>query len=157
MRVKVIGIGQSLRGDDAAGLEAVRQWQNKYPKTANNPLVSVETRELPGLELLDMLEGAGAAILVDAVRSSNPPGTLRVLRPEDLAAFTTDSASAHGLGVAETLNLGRMLSPSLADCQVTLIGIEVGRVNMGAGLSAEVEAAVKEIVDLIEKEVNSRL
>ncbi len=37
MKIAVIGIGQSLRGDDAAGLEAVRQWQEKYPKTAKPP------------------------------------------------------------------------------------------------------------------------
>ncbi len=48
-KVAVIGIGQSLRGDDAAGLIAVRQWQEKYPQTASRPEVRIETDELPGL------------------------------------------------------------------------------------------------------------
>ena len=157
MKIRVIGIGQSMRGDDAAGLEAIRRWQKEYPHTANNPRVSVENSELPGLGLLDKLEGADAAILIDAVRSSSPPGTLHLLNSDDLAAFSSEAGSAHGWGIAESLNLGRILSPSLANCRITLIGIEVGQVDIGAVLSPEVEAALKDVVNMIEKEVNSQL
>ena len=48
-RVAVIGIGQSLRGDDAAGLEAVRRWEEKFHETANRLEIRVEASELPGL------------------------------------------------------------------------------------------------------------
>ena len=103
----LIGIGQSLRGDDAAGLEAVRLWQAQYPQTAQK--LQVELSELPGLALLDRLDGMEAAILVDAVQSRATPGTIQRLGPEELAAFSTDAQSAHGWGVAETLALGRSL------------------------------------------------
>ena len=81
-KVAVIGIGQSLRGDDAAGLEAIRQWQEKFPETASRPEVRVEASELPGFALLDMLEDVDAAILVDAVQSSAQPGTIHRLSRE---------------------------------------------------------------------------
>jgi hydrogenase maturation protease len=155
MRIAVIGIGQSLRGDDAAGLEAVRLWQGKYPETAQK--VRVELSELPGLSLLDLLEGIEAAILVDAVHSSAPPGTLTRLGSDDLAAFNPDSQSAHGWGVAETLHLGRSLNPSLAKCRLTLIGIAGMNFKVGAGLSSEVQAALVEAVENIEREVQGLL
>ena len=109
MRIAVIGIGQSLRGDDAVGLEAVRQWQGKFPEIACRPEVRVEASELPGLGLLDMLEDADTAILVDAVQSTASPGTVHRLTENDLATFTADAKSAHGWGVAETLGMGRLL------------------------------------------------
>ncbi|MEW6094838.1 MAG: hydrogenase maturation protease [Chloroflexota bacterium] len=155
MNIIVIGLGQTLRGDDAAGLEAVRLWQEKYPQTART--VRVELAELPGLTLLDLLEDMDAAILVDAVHASAPAGTLTRLGPDDLAAFTPGSGSAHGWGVAETLHLGRSLYPWLTDVRVTLIGIVGEQFATGAGLSPQVQAALAEAVERIEAEVRSLL
>lgn len=157
MNIFVIGLGQSLRGDDAVGLAAVRRWQEKYPGTANRPGLHTETSELPGLSLLDLLEEAQAAVIVDAVHSSARPGTLHCLGPDDLSAFTTDTSSAHGWGVAETLQLGQKLFPTLASCRITLIGIEIGQVEMGAGLSPEIERVLEAACDLIENEVQTLL
>jgi hydrogenase maturation protease len=152
MKIIVIGIGQSLRGDDAAGLEAVRLWQEKYPQTAER--VRVDLSELPGLALLDLLEGMDAVVLVDAVQASSPAGTLIRVGPEELASFTPDAQSAHGWGVAETLKLGRSLYPSLANVRITLIGIVGGQFEMGVGLSSEVRKALEEAGRMIEREVN---
>jgi hydrogenase maturation protease len=155
MKILVLGIGQSLRGDDAAGLEAVRFWQEFYPQTAQ--WVQVELSELPGLTLLDRLEGCEAAILVDALHASTGPGALLRLGREDLAAFTPDSQSAHGWGVAETLALGQSLYPSLAQCRITLIGLTGETFGMRLGLSPSVRAALPEAAAMIEKEVQDLL
>jgi hydrogenase maturation protease len=153
MNILILGIGQSLRGDDAAGLEAVRLWREKFPETAGT--VRVELSELPGLALLDLLEGMDAAIIVDAIQSSASAGTFICLNLDELAGFTPEAGSAHGWGVAETLQLGRSLNPSLAKCQVTLIGISGGQFGMGAGLSPEVREALAKAVDMLESEVRS--
>jgi hydrogenase maturation protease len=94
-----------------------------------------------------------AAIIVDALHTATVPGTLYRLDPEDLAAFTTGTGSAHGWGVAETLSMGRSLYPALAKCRVTLIGIAGGQFEMGAGLSPAVQAALGKAAAMIEKEV----
>jgi hydrogenase maturation protease len=151
MNILVLGIGQSLRGDDAAGLEAVRLWQKQYPESAGG--VHVGLSELPGLGLLDLLDGLDAAILVDAVEGSGAAGSLRHLGPEDLDSFAAGSGSAHGWGVAETLKIGRSLFPALALCRITLIGIEARSMEMGAGLSPEVQEALAGAAKLIEEEV----
>ncbi len=157
MKIIVIGTGQSLRGDDAAGLEAVRLWREMYPQTANRPEVWAKTVELIGLGLLDLLAEAEAAIIVDAVHSSAPAGTIHRLSPEQVSAFTPDSQFAHGWGLAETLALCRTLYSSRAECRLTLIGIEAGQVEMGAGLSLEVGAALPAAARLIEEEVQQKL
>src|SRR3972149_11531346 len=108
-KLLLIGLGQDLRGDDAAGLEVVKRWQAEYPETARDPELLVELAPLPGLSLLSFLECVEAAILVDAVHSGAVPGRLHILDSEDLASFGGDARSAHGWGVAETLMLGQDL------------------------------------------------
>lgn len=154
-KVAVIGIGQSLRGDDAVGLEAVSRWKEKFPETADKPEVRVEASELPGLALLDLLEGADAAILVDAVQSANPPGTIHRLSEDELASFASNSKSAHGLGVAETLQLRNKLSNTKMN--IRIIGIEAEQVETGTRMSKSVEEALLCACDVIEEEVQHLL
>jgi len=155
MNILVLGIGQSLRGDDAAGLEAVSLWQKQYPDSAAP--IHVELTELPGLNLLDLLDGMDAAILVDAVHAQAAPGALLRIGPDELAAFTPETASAHGWGVAETLHLGLSLYPALAKVRITMIGIVGRQFNLGAGLSPEILAAIGEAANMIENEVQAAL
>ena len=154
-RVAVIGIGQSLRGDDAAGLEAIHQWQETFPETANRPEVRIEACELPGLTLIDLLNDVDAALLVDAVQSSARPGTIHRLNEEELASFTSSSKSAHGWGIAETL---RMRS-QLTDMKITIriIGVEAEQMELGAGLSKAVAEALPNLCKTIEEEIHALL
>jgi len=157
MKIAVIGIGQSLRGDDAAGLDAIHQWQKEYPETANRPEVHAEASELPGLALIDLLNDMDAAVIVDAVKSSAKPGTIHRLSAEELSAFTPDAQSAHGWGVAETLQLGRKLDPRLERLPIRLVGIEAEQMAMGAGLSQNVAEAIPALCRTIEDEVQTFL
>lgn len=138
----IVGLGQGLRNDDGAGLAAVRAWQAAYPLNANAPGVRVELAELPGVALIEMIAGARAVILVDAVQSGAPAGKIHILSEGELASFSTGSGSAHGLGVAETLALGRKLYPQEIPSHIVLIGIEGASFEPGQTLSPEVQAAL---------------
>jgi hydrogenase maturation protease len=155
MKILVLGIGQSLRGDDGAGLEAVRLWQQTHADTAGR--VKVEISELPGVGLLEYLQDMEAAILVDAVDGNSPPGTVHRITPEEVDAFRPGFGSAHGWGVAETLELGRSLYPDLARCRITLIGIEAGCMEMGTGLSQPVQESLSKAAKMIEQELQALL
>jgi hydrogenase maturation protease len=155
MGILVVGIGQSLRGDDAAGLAAVQFWQEAYPESANHPAVRVEQIELPGLSLLDELDGPTAAILVDAVRSGGKPGSLHLLGEDDLSTFGAGTGSAHGMGVAETLALGRRLYPGVLPSTIVLVGIEAGELGLGEALSPEVSQALPAAARAIESQLQT--
>ena len=149
--IKIIGIGQSLRGDDGAGLAAVRFWQESFQAVTERPNLHVELAELPGLGLLSLLEGTSLAIMVDAVHGNSKPGTIHLLSNDQLDAFTSGAGSAHGWGVAETLSLGEKLIPSSMPEKIILIGIEAGDLSLGESLSPEVEDALPEVARLIEQ------
>ena len=154
-KITIIGIGQSFRGDDAAGLEAIRRWREEFNETASRPEVQVEVCELPGVGLLDLFEGADSVLLVDAVQSGAKVGTIHRIGPEELVAFSADSTSAHGWGVAETLGLARQLGLTLPP--IHLIGVEAGQMDLGAGLSPEVEAALPVVCAWIEDFAREKL
>jgi hydrogenase maturation protease len=157
MRIAVIGVGQTMRGDDACGIETVRQWQEKFPETASRREVLVETSELPGLSLLNMIEDVNAVVLVDAVKSSSRPGTILLLEPAELFAFAVDSQSAHGWGVAETLQLSHEVNPASKNIPFKLIGIEVEQVNMGNCMSRAVREAIPLACMAIQDEIERLL
>jgi len=155
--IKIIGIGQSLRGDDAAGISAVRLWVDKYHHKALPLGVQVELTELPGLELLSLLEGTHFTILVDAVRSGAKSGTIYRLTEDQLEGFHSGSSSSHGWGVAETLSLGRQLAPTSLPPEIVVIGIEAGQLDLGEALSPEVDESLPEVARLIEEIVSAAL
>jgi hydrogenase maturation protease len=155
--IKIIGIGQSLRGDDAAGLSAVRLWIETFHAESLPRGVQVELAELPGIGLLNILEGARLAILVDAVRSGGRAGTIHLLNQDQLESFNGGSGSAHGWGVAETISLGRQLLPSNLPTELILIGIEAGQLNLGDKLSPDVASSLPEVARMIEQYISAAL
>jgi hydrogenase maturation protease len=150
----VIGIGQELRGDDGAGLAVVRQWQKQYPQTAAN--VRVELTPLPGLDLLNVWDGARVAIIVDAVLSDARPGSLMELDCNDLDSFTTDAASAHGFGLAESLELAKDLCMDQLP-EIKILAISASEFKLGIGLSPAVRNVLPDAVERLEYMINGFL
>ncbi len=156
MRLTVIGLGQTMRGDDAAGIEAVRRWERFFPETASRPDVAVQYSELPGLGLIDLIDGFDAAVLVDAVSSESAAGKVYRLDPEQLESFGVGGKSAHGWGIAETLQMDQRLNHS-RPTRIRLVGIESGQVELGQPISPAVEAALPAACQAIEEEVQELL
>lgn len=157
----VIGIGQELRGDDGAGLAVVRQWQKKYPHTASR--VRVEFCPLPGLDLLNVWNGASVAIIVDAVLSGARPGrddvvaTLHELDREDLESFEAGAQSAHGWGLAESLELAEALSMDDQLPEIRILAISGHQFKIGSGLCPAVKKALPRATEHLEEMINGFL
>jgi hydrogenase maturation protease len=156
MKLVIVGIGQELRGDDAAGALVVRRWAER---NAGKLPADVKILPLPGLGLLDQLSGYGKAILVDAVLGGPgvSPGSFLFLKPDDLAAFTRGTGSAHGWGVAETLKLGEALGRDDLPAEINLLGIGGEQVEIAAGLSTSVEACIPAAVQALDRLVRKAL
>ena len=139
-RLIVIGLGNSFRGDDAAGLAVARA-------LGDDPRVLVHEGE--PIDLLDRWEGAGEVIVVDAARSGAAPGTIH--RLDGLAEPVAMGGSTHAFGLAETLALAHALGR--APARLSLIGIEGERFGAGAELSPAVASAVERVA----RELRARL
>jgi hydrogenase maturation protease len=132
VRIHVIGVGTE-RGDDAAGLAVVEA----LAQAALPPGVSLHRCERPMPDLLDALDGADAAIVVDAARTGAPPGAvLRIARSELARAL---APSSHALGVAEALALADALGR--APARIEVVGLEIAEPR-GSGLTPAARAGV---------------
>jgi len=134
----VIGIGNRHAGDDAAGLVvAERLRAGELP-----PCVVVRAVEGDTVAMLAHWEGASAAVLIDAVRSGSAAGTIHRAEASDakLPALLRRGSSTHAVGVAEAIELARVLGR--LPRTLVVYGIEGMRFATGDGLSAAVEAAV---------------
>jgi hydrogenase maturation protease len=138
-RTLVVGVGNAFRGDDAAGLEVARR---------------VGGHEFEGepVALIDWWSGCDRLVVVDAMQSGAPAGTVRRVAahdeplPPELARPST-----HLLGVADALELARVLG-RLPE-QVDVWAIEGESFDAGASLSPAVAAAVEDVAAAIRDEL----
>jgi hydrogenase maturation protease len=133
----VIGLGNSWRGDDGAGPAVARGLLDEVQ-------ARVRVREGEPVGLIEDWTGADAVIVVDAVSSGAPPGTIHRLDPisEPIPAALSQG-STHAFGLADTIELARTLArlpPSL-----TVYGIEGEDFRAGDELSVPVRAAVEAV------------
>jgi hydrogenase maturation protease len=155
VKVLVVGIGHSLRGDDAAGLEAVRAWQRGFPVTAARSALRVELLESPMIELASVLQGAEAALLVDAVCSGTGAGKLHRLGEGEIPAMHSTSGPVHGWGIPEALQMARALGFHPQAGKLRLLGIEAAQMDIGAALSPEVRGVLGTAAAAIEDEIQT--
>ncbi len=149
MRRVVIGIGNPARGDDAAGREVARRlWA-----LARDDFEILES-DGEATDLLALMEGAEAAILVDACVSGAAPGTIRRFDAADgpLPAARY-GLSTHGLGLADAIEFGRALGRLPPVCIV--YAIEGTIFETGAAMSVALTAAIDELVPTLLKELEA--
>ena len=139
----VVGVGQELNGDDAAGVRVARALLKRQragssdaPRPAPFSLLVVEAAHAP-----ENCTGAvrrfapDLVLVVDAAEMGDPPGTIRWLDWREAAGF---DASTHTLSVSM---LARYLIAELS-CEVGAIGIQAQDTSLGAPVSPPVRRAI---------------
>jgi len=148
--VLVLGLGNVLLGDDGLGAAAVSRIERNYRIP---PGVSLEDGGTLGLSLLGLLAESDRVILVDAVRTGSPPGTLVRIDGEDVMDAVRERLSPHQVGVADLLDAARLIGryPST----VTLLGLVPEFIDLSVVRSSSVEAKLDELVEAVVQEVQS--
>ncbi|HVZ13093.1 MAG TPA: hydrogenase maturation protease [Bauldia sp.] len=145
MATRVIGIGHPDRGDDAVGRVVAARLMGM-------PGIEVIETDGEAAKLLDLMEGADCVIIADAALSGASPGAVRRL---DAAAQPVPqpmfAASSHAVGLAESIELARILDRLPRRC--IIFAIEAQDFTLGAGLSPVVAAAVDRVVGAILGEI----
>ncbi len=144
----VIGVGNEFRRDDGAGPAVIARLRALQPGDAALSCVTLTLSDGEPGRLIDLWEGASLAVVIDAVRdTARPPGHTSRLAPDALAGVSDGAASSHGIGLGDTVELARALGCLPARLTVlTVVGRDFG---LGAGLTAEVAAAVAELVEQV--------
>jgi hydrogenase maturation protease len=151
-RLKVIGVGNAWRGDDAVGLLVARRLQA-------DQLPEVEIVECQGTvtAVREAWKDAAGVIVVDAVVSGGSPGAIYRFNGHGggVPVQLSRSPSSHGWGVAEALALGKVLQE--LPPYLIIYGIEGQNFGPGQEVSQEVAAAIPEAARSIRREIQTWL
>ncbi len=145
--MRIIGYGNGDRGDDGAG-----------------PLAAARLRSLgfdaltcggDGFDLLECWQGTDDVIIIDAVSSAAPAGTLYHWDGCEPLPMTAQPVSCHGFALRDTIELARILGLLPRNLQVW--GSEGKCFEAGAKISPEIELAIEKLVEQIAAKPSPRL
>ena len=147
-RAAVLGLGNPILGDDAAGLAVAAELERRLVRRPL-PGVKVLTSARGGFELIDLLAGFDRAILVDSLTVPNPePGRIRQLDLADVSG-SARLVCGHEISVATAFDLAaRLAIPMPRDVAIYAIEID-DATAFGEVLTPPVAAAVRELTERI--------
>lgn len=103
MRTLILGLGNPILSDDAAGLQAARQL---YELVGGDDVDLVEAA-VAGMQTVQLLSGYDRAVIIDVVQDEARVGEVWRLDSADLEDVS--STSSHGIGVGQALRLARLM------------------------------------------------
>jgi hydrogenase maturation protease len=139
-------MGNTLMGDDGVGVR-VAEALSLRDLGADIEVVSGGTA---GMALSRYFTTADRVLVVDAIAAGDTPGSVFRFRPEDAGILTLRSHTSHGISLPSI-----MLAASLqGTCpEVVVYAVQIGDITCGFDtLTAEVEAVVPEVADMVAEE-----
>lgn len=146
----VVGCGNLLRGDDAAGPILVRLLAERGVP----PGVRLIDGGTAGMDVAFAMRGARRVIVVDASRIGVEPGTIHRVPGEELRDLTPPEGNLHRFKWDQALGFAMWLLKEDYPDDVTVWLVEGESFEAGSGLSPRVQASVDRIVDEIAAEVS---
>ena len=146
LKVSIIGLGNVFLGDDGVGPLVVEHFRCTYEYGESIEVLDLGT---PGLDLAPYLYGRDLIILVDAVQSDAPAGTVAVYCEADFASQRAAlRITGHDPGLWDALAHLRLAGRSPAE--LVIVGIVPHACNFGEAISPvllnTVDSAIQQIV-----------
>lgn len=138
-RLALMGIGNELNGDDAAGVQVIRRLRQRLAESPQRLLLEAGLAPESFSGPLRRFQ-PDLVLWIDAAEMGAAPGTVAWLQPDEMDGF---SASTHTLPPSV---LAGYLTQELA-CSVGLLGIQVQQVEFDQPLSPAVQHAVEQLAD----------
>lgn len=147
--VLVVGCGNLLRGDDGVGPVLIRHlWDRGVPDGAR--LVDGGTA---GMDVGFQMRGAKQVVIVDASTTGAAPGTIYRMPGEELNDLPPLSGlHTHSFRWDHAIPFARWALGEACPTDITVFLIEIAEMEMGADLSGPVEAAMEQVIGLIERD-----
>jgi hydrogenase maturation protease len=143
----VLGLGNVFMRDDGIGIHVAREVRQRDLGTE----VDVYDYQEMDLTLLEYFQGASKIVVVDALKSGNPPGTVSKYLIAPREDTLTQLPSLHGLQLFDLFDLAQQAG--LLSCPVIIVGVEPKDCSPGEEMSEELAEALPRAVDVVIKEL----
>lgn len=142
MKTLILGVGNTIRGDDVIGLLVAREIADR-----NLPGVTVIECESAGFEILDHMPDYDKVIIIDAMKTDNPEEVGEIITCGlDEGRPTVTLLPSHGFDFAGLLKTYRQALPRKFPEDIRFILIKVKEVDeFREGVSSELEKKLDEV------------
>ena len=144
--ILVLGLGNLLLRDDGVGPAVLEQLANGSSGWPNE--VEFIDGGTQGLALLGQLADRRAVIIVDAMQTGAPAGTVHRLTLPEVRGMSAGRASSGHEGNAGELLAAAQVLGDLPD-RLFVVGVEPEKIETGLGLSEAVQSAVPAALDQV--------
>ena len=138
----ILGLGNILLQDEGIGVHTLRELE-KLTWPENIDLLDGGTG---GFVLLSLFEDYKNLVIIDATLSSEPEGTIKVLKPKFAKDFPK-SLSTHELGLKDMIESAILLG-KVPDISLITVSINPEQI-MNIELTPELKALIPEVVETV--------
>jgi hydrogenase 3 maturation protease len=142
-RIVIMGVGNPLKGDDAAGLLCAEALLKGLPAKGRRGVKILRAYDVPeNYTGIIRKFRPTRVIIIDAALAGLKPGDIFVLEKEKIAI---EEISSHKIPLMVLISY---LEQSI-ECKVTVLGIQAKDLSFGAPVSPIIKTAVKTVSDFL--------
>ena len=149
--VLVIGIGNILWADEGFGVRVVEAYHRLF---ADDPAVRVIDGGTLGAYLINEVMDAKRLLIFDCCDFKDQPGTLKVLRDEEIKLWASTKISAHQAGMNDVL-----VTASLSGYEpeaITVVGVQPQELNdYGGSLTDVVNEQIEPTLEAAQEQMTA--
>lgn len=148
-RILVLGLGNILLQDEGLGVRTLERLTAAFHFPEE---VQAVDGGVMGLDLLPYLENITALLIIDAVQTGQPAGTLVRFEGDEIRAVLSLKMSMHQVGLQELLAVSRF--QGILPPRVVLWGMEPASLEPGLELSPEIAGRLDDLVAAVIQELH---
>ena len=141
MKTLIIGLGNTIKGDDGVGIYVARELKSRL----NDNNIDIKETHYSGLKLMDLVYDYEKVVIIDALKDgSKGAGEVRLFKPQN-NNFDSTSHNLHNMNFVKNYSLLKKTYSRMPD-DFKIIGISIkGADSFKEGLSPEIKRKLPEI------------
>ena len=151
MRAVVLGIGNTILTDEAAGVRAVELLEQRYRMPYNVLVIDGGTS---GMEMIEDLSNLDFLIVIDVFKTGAAPGTVVKIAGDEIPVFFRRKLSPHQIALPDVLASLELLDTMPKE--IVVLGVEPISLELGMEMTDTIAERVPELVELAAAELRSR-
>jgi hydrogenase maturation protease len=151
MRAVVLGIGNTILTDEAAGVRAAMALESAYQMPDNVQVIDGGTS---GMEMIEDLSDLDFLIVIDVVKTGAAPGTVVKIAGDDIPVFFRRKLSPHQIALPDVLASLELLGTMPQE--IVVLGVEPVSLELGMEMTSTVAERIPTLVDMAVAELAQR-
>jgi hydrogenase maturation protease len=151
MRAVVLGIGNTILTDEAAGVRAVEALELAYKMPDNVLAIDGGTS---GMEMIEDLSNLDFLIVLDVVKTGSAPGTVVKISGDEIPVFFRRKLSPHQIALPDVLASLELLDT--IPKEIVVLGVEPISLELGMEMTPTVAEKVPVLAAMAAAELLAR-